>query len=96
MTARLALAGLVLAAPLLGAASCAPDPVKLAPIPAPPPVIVHVPTYISLPLDATTPCPRPQARPIRTDLDLLKAADAFKVWGMCSQNKLDAIKAAQP
>jgi hypothetical protein len=70
--------------------------VKLAAIPAPPPVIIHVPTFVALPADATTPCPKPQARPIKTDLDLLKAADAFKVWGMCAQNKLEAIRANQP
>lgn len=96
MTPRLALAGLVLAAPLLGAASCAPDPVKLAPIPAPATVVVHEPTYVALPDDATTPCPRPQARPIKTDVDLLLAADAFKTWGLCMANKLKAIRDAQP
>ncbi len=71
-------------------------PVTLSPIPAPPPVIVHVPTYVALPLDATDPCPKPQARPIRTDVDLLKAAMAWKVASECNANKLAAILGAQP
>lgn len=79
-----------------GAMSCAPDPVKLAAIPPPAAVIVHVPTFVSLPPDATDPCPKPQARPIRTDVDLLRAAQAFGVWGQCNANKLAAIRQAQP
>ncbi len=78
-------------------AACSTDkPVSLAPIPAPPPVVVHVPTYVSLPPDATTPCPRPQARDIRTDVDLLKAAMAWRVAAECNANKLTAIQGAQP
>jgi hypothetical protein len=91
MTPRHALAGLM----LLAGCNSAP-PVHLAPIPAPPPVIVKVPQLVPLPEDATTPCSKPQARPIRTDVDLLRAADAMKVWGQCNQNKLQAIKEAQP
>lgn len=89
--------------PLLGLLCCAALPAcssepkpQLAPIPAPAAVIVKVPSYISLPADATTPCFKPAARPIRTDVDLLKAADAMKVWGQCNANKLRAIEAAQP
>lgn len=77
-------------------AGCADTSPHLAPIPAPAAVVVKVPTYIALPADATDPCPKPQARPIRTDVDLLRAAQAFAVWGTCNQNKLAAIKAAQP
>lgn len=72
------------------------EPVKLAPIPPPAAVVVNVPTYVALPLDATTPCPKPQARAIRTDVDLLRAADAFKVEAACNANKLRAIEDAQP
>lgn len=86
---RLALAALLLA-------GCTATPPHLAPIPAPAAVIVKVPSYISLPADATTPCLKPQARPIRTDVDLLKAADAWRVTAICNSNKLKAIEAAQP
>jgi hypothetical protein len=44
----------------------------------------------------TEPCARPARRPIATDVDLLAAADAFKVWGACNAAKLEAISAAQP
>lgn len=91
MTTRLALAGLLL---LAGCASA--PPVKLAPIPAPPAVVVKVPVLVALPPAATDPCPRPQPRLIRTDVDLLRAAQAFAVYGDCNRNKLAAIKAAQP
>lgn len=96
MTSRLAIAGLVLAAPLLGAASCAEPTPRLAPIPPPAAVIVHVPTYVALPLDATEPCPKPQPRLIRTDVDLLRAAQAFAVQAQCNANKLAAIRGIQP
>lgn len=91
MTARLALAGLL----LLAGCSSAP-PVTLAPIAPPAAVIVSVPTFVALPPDATDACPKPQARPIRTDVDLLRAADAWRVTAICNQNKLAAIRAAQP
>lgn len=93
---RLALAGIVLLAPLLGAGSCAPDPVHLSPIPAPAAVVVRVPTFVSLPDDATTPCPEPQRREIATDVQLLETADAFKVAMRCNAAKLAAIRSAQP
>jgi len=85
-----------MAAPLLGAASCETDPVKLAPIPPPAPIVVRVPTYVPLPVDATTPCAKPQPRPVLTDVDLLRLADAFRVQAMCNANKLAAIQSAQP
>lgn len=81
---------------LLGGMSCAPDPVKLAAIPPPATVVIHEPTYVALPADATDPCPEPQARTIATDVDLLRAADAFKVAMRCNANKLKAIQGAQP
>lgn len=87
---RLALAG------LLVLAGCASAPPHLAPIPAPPPVIVRIPTFIALPDDATLPCAKPQPRPIKTDVDLLRAAQAFAVEAACNSNKLTAIRAAQP
>lgn len=88
---------ILLAAGVISSAGCSStSSPKLAAIPAPPPILVEVPTFIALPADATTPCQKPQPRPIRTDLDLLKAADAFKVWGMCNQNKLEAIRGVQP
>lgn len=74
---------------------CAHTP-KLQPIPAPAAVIVKVPTYISLPVDATMPCPKPAARPVATDVDLLQAAMAWRVTAECSANKLAAIRSAQP
>jgi hypothetical protein len=55
-----------------------------------------VPTYVALPDDATTACAKPQPRPIKTDVDLLRAADALKVWGQCNANKLTAIRGIQP
>lgn len=87
---RLALAGLLL---LAGCANSAPP---LQPIPAPAAVIVKVPTLVPLPPDATMPCPEPQRREIRTDVDLLTAADAFRVAMKCNAAKLRAIGAAQP
>lgn len=75
---------------------CAHDTPKLQPIPAPAAVVVKVPTYISLPADATMPCPKPEARPVTTDVDLLQAAMAFKVQAQCDENKLAAIRKAQP
>lgn len=96
MTPRLALAGLVLAAPLLGAASCETPAPRLAPIPAPAPVVVHVPTYVALPADATAPCVAPSPRKVQTDVDLLQVAAAWRVTAKCNENKLRAIEAAQP
>jgi hypothetical protein len=86
-----------LAAALISLAGCSSaQPVKLAPIPSPAAVIVHVPTYVALPIDATEPCPKPQPRPIRTDVDLLRAAQAFAVQAQCNANKLAAIRGIQP
>jgi hypothetical protein len=71
--------------------------VPLAPIAPPaPPVIVKVPVPTPLPAAMTEPCAKPSRRPIATDVDLLTAADAFKVWGACNAAKLQAISAAQP
>jgi hypothetical protein len=69
----------------------------LPPIPPPvPPVLVKVPVPTPLPAAMTEPCDKPVRRPIATDVDLLTAADAFKVWGECNAAKLQAISAAQP
>jgi hypothetical protein len=64
------------------------------PPPAPPPV-VKVSVLVRLPIALTEPCAKPPSRRIATDVDLLEAADAFKVWGECNANKLKAIAAAQ-
>jgi hypothetical protein len=69
----------------------------LPPIPAPAPLaVVKVPVATPLPAAMTASCARPPRRPIATDVDLLAAADAFKVWGECNAAKLAAIAAAQP
>jgi hypothetical protein len=91
MIPRLALAGLL----VLAGCNSAP-PVHLEPIPAPPPIMVPVPQYVPLPADATAPCQKPIARSIKTDVDLLNAAMAFKVYGDCNANKLQAIGEKQP
>jgi hypothetical protein len=86
-----------LAAALISLAGCSSDATpRLAPIPAPAAVVVKVPTYVALPIDATEPCPKPQPRPIRTDVDLLRAAQAFAVQAECNENKLKAIRGVQP
>jgi hypothetical protein len=70
--------------------------VKLAAIPAPPPVIVQVPTYISLPPEATAKCVEPQSRPVLTDLDLYIVAAEWRKAAKCANGKLTAIEGAQP
>ena len=70
---------------------------SLPPIPAPiAPVLVKVPVLVPIPAAMTEPCPKPARRAIATDVDLLTAADAFKVWGECNAAKLLAIAGAQP
>jgi len=84
--------GALSAAALTG---CGTDP-RVAPIPAPPlPAIVEVPVLVRIPIGMTEPCPEPPRRPIRTDVELLEAADAFKVAMRCNAAKLQAIEAAQ-
>ncbi len=90
MTVRLALAGLLMLA------GCADTSPHLQPIPAPAAVVVKVPVLVAIPIDATTPCAEPQARPIHTDVDLLTAAAAWRVTSKCNASKLMAIQAAQP
>ena len=58
--------------------------------------VVAVPVEAALPSAMPEPCPRPPYRVIRTDVDLLAAADAFKVWGACNAAKLRAIAQALP
>lgn len=90
MTYRLALAGLLLLA------GCASAP-SLQPIPAPLlPVTVNVPVLVRIPVGMTEPCPEPPRRAIRTDVELLETADAFKVTARCDAAKLKAIEAVQP
>lgn len=68
---------------------------RLPAIPPPPPApVVAVPVAVPLPVGMTEPCPKPAYRIIRTDVDLLAAADAFKVWGACNAAKLRAIAKA--
>lgn len=67
------------------------------PIPAPlVPQVVSVPVLVRIPIGMTTPCPEPPRRAVATDVDLLEAADAFKVAMRCNAAKLRAIEAAQP
>jgi hypothetical protein len=59
------------------------------------PQIVDVPVLVKLPIGMTEPCPEPPRRPIATDVELLEAADAFKVAMRCNAAKLKAIEQAQ-
>jgi len=69
----------------------------LPPVAPPAPTsLVKVPVVVPLPAAMILPCPKPARRPIATDVDLLTAADAFKVWGECNAAKLNAIAATQP
>jgi hypothetical protein len=77
--------------------ACSSETPRLNAIPAPLPVHeVKVPVLVKIPIGMTTPCETPPRRPIATDVDLLEAADAFKVWGACNAAKLKAIETAQP
>jgi len=77
--------------------ACSTEGPRLNAIPAPLPMHeVKVPVLVRIPIGMTTPCETPPRRPIRTDVDLLEAADAFKVWGQCNATKLKAIAEAQP
>jgi hypothetical protein len=88
---RSALLALSCAAALTG---CGTEP-KPQPIPAPLlPQVVDVPVLVRLPIAMTTPCPEPPRRAITTDVELLEAADAFKVTMRCNAAKLKAIEAA--
>jgi hypothetical protein len=73
-------------------------PVHLAPIPAPPPVIVKVPTLVALPADLTEPCPEPTmpVKGVKTDVDLYIAAAEWRKAAKCANGRLTAIKEAQP
>ena len=59
------------------------------------PQIVDVPVLVKIPIGMTEPCPEPPRRPIATDVELLEAADAFKVAMRCNAAKLKAIEQAQ-
>jgi hypothetical protein len=88
---RLALAG------LLVVAGCADHAQPLQPIPAPlMPVTVSVPVLVPLPPSMTVPCDEPQKRVIATDVQLLEAADSWRVTAKCDAAKLKAIQQAQP
>ena len=60
------------------------------------PQIVDVPVLVRIPIGMTAPCPEPPRRPVTTDVELLEAADAFKVAMRCNAAKLRAIAAIQP
>jgi hypothetical protein len=60
------------------------------------PQTVNVPVLVKLPPGMTDPCPEPPKRTVVTDVQLLEAADAFKVAMRCNAAKLRAIAAAQP
>ncbi|HVZ01912.1 MAG TPA: hypothetical protein VHA35_20575 [Dongiaceae bacterium] len=59
------------------------------------PQVVDVPVLVRIPIGMTEPCPEPPRRPIATDVELLEAADAFKVAMRCNAAKLKAIEEAQ-
>src|SRR5690242_382018 len=86
-----------LLAPLFAVAltGCGTDP-KHQPIPTPLlPQLVNVPVLVRIPIGMTTPCPEPQRRVITTDVELLEAADAFKVSMRCNAAKLRAIEESE-
>jgi len=78
-----------------GLAACSTNGGSELPPPPPAPVVA-VPVLVRIPIGLTEPCARPVRRAIRTDVDLLEAADAFKVWGQCNANKLRAIRNLNP
>lgn len=85
---RLALAG------LLALAGCNSTP-PLPPIAPPtPPTVIKVPVLQPIPASMTAPCAEPSKRPLTTDVELLEAADAFKVEARCNAAKLKAIETA--
>ena len=59
------------------------------------PQVVDIPVLVRIPIGMTEPCPEPPRRSVTTDVDLLEAADAFKVAMRCNAAKLKAIEAAQ-
>jgi len=75
--------------------ACSTEHLNPLPSPGPAPV-VEVPVLVRIPIGLTEPCAKPAARHIETDIDLLEAADAFKVWGQCNANKLRAIRNLSP
>lgn len=75
---------------------CADKP-HLQPIPAPMlPQTISVPVLVAIPITMTTPCEEPRRRNIFTDVQLLEAADAWKVVARCNAAKLRAIADSQP
>ena len=74
--------------------ACSTD--RAAPLPAIPAPVVEVPVLIRIPIDLTEPCAAPVSRRLSTDVDLLIAAEAFKVWGQCNAGKLAAIRRLSP
>jgi hypothetical protein len=73
-----------------GPAACSTD--RAAALPPLPEPVIAVPVLVRIPIDLTEPCETPPRRPLATDVDLLAAAEAFKVWGQCNANKLTAIR----
>ena len=74
---------------------CGPEP-KHGTTPLPlQPQVVDVPVLVRIPIGMTTPCPEPPRRAIATDVELLAAADAFKVAMRCNAAKLKAIEEVQ-
>jgi hypothetical protein len=59
------------------------------------PQLVDVPVLVRIPIGMTEPCPEPPRRAIRTDVELLEAADALKVAMRCNAAKLKAIEESQ-
>jgi hypothetical protein len=59
------------------------------------PQTVNIPVLVRIPIGMTEPCPEPPRRAITTDVELLAAADAFRVAMRCNAAKLKAIEAAQ-
>lgn len=82
---------------LVALTACSNTTKPLQPIPAPvPPAVVKVPVLVRLDPSITTPCPMPPKRVVKTDVDLLEVADAFKVTARCNERKLHAVEEAQP
>lgn len=57
-----------------------------------PPLVVKVPTYVSLPADATQACAEPQIGAVETDVDAVGAGLGWKATSRCNAMKLCIIE----
>lgn len=57
-----------------------------------PPLVVKVPTYVSLPSDATQACAEPAIDAVETDIDAVGAGLGWKATSRCNAMKLCIIE----